>query len=371
MSVPTVQKGAGSKGRKPQSDSNALETIEIMLTTLRYAAGAAAGIVLAAGLGTSAMAQDGDLGPITLYNGQHKDATIALIEGFTAATGIEVIERDGGSAELAHQIVEEGSRSPADLIYTEDASPLFMLAGAGLLAPINPEANAAIPADYKDADGLWTGVLARSRVVAYNPELIAEADLPASVLDLVNPEWKGLFAFVPTSGAFQAQLSAMIKIEGRDEALAWLRGISETGTIYRKNGLALDAVERGEIAFALLNNYYWDGMVAERGIDNVTSRLYFFGNQDLGEMLSVAGMGILASSSHQEAANAFIAYATGVEGQTILAEHSNQYPLNPEVATPPTLKPFAELTPPSGTLDLGELSDGSAAVELLEEAGLL
>lgn len=342
-----------------------------MTTPLRHAAGAAAGILLAATFGLSAMAQETDSGPITLYNGQHKDATAALIESFTAATGIEVIERDGSSAELAHQIVEEGSRSPADVIYTEDSSPLFMLAGAGLLAPIDPEATAGVPPAYKDADGLWTGILARSRVVAYNPELIDEADLPSSVHDLVNPEWDGRFAFVPTSGAFQAQLSAMIKIEGRDAALAWLRGIAETGTVYGRNGMALDAVERGEIAFALLNNYYWDGMVRERGIESVTSRLYYFGNHDLGEMLSVSGMGILASSTHQEAANAFIAYATSVEGQTVLSERSNQYPLNPEVATPSTLKPFSELTPPEGTLDLGEFSDGRAAVELLEEAGLL
>lgn len=337
----------------------------------RLVAGAVAGVALAAGLAVSASAQDADLGPITLYNGQHKDATAALIEAFTEATGIEVIERDGASAELAHQIVEEGARSPADVIYTEETSPLFMLAGEGLLAQIDPEATASIPDEYKDPEGHWVGVLARSRVVVYNPDLIAEAELPDSVHDLVNPEWQGRFAFVPTSGAFQAQLSAMIKLEGRDAALEWLQGITETGTVIRKNGLALDAVERGEIPFALINNYYWDGKVRELGIDNVTSRLHFFGTHDLGDMLTVAGMAILASSEHQEAANAFIAFATGVEGQSILTELSSQYPMNPEVETPATLKPFSELTPPEGTLDLGEYSDGAAAVELLEAAGLL
>lgn len=342
-----------------------------MKTHFRLAATVAAGLTLALGLSFSASAEDAALGPITVYNGQHKDATTALIEAFTEQTGIEVIERDGSSSELAHQIVEEGARSPADVIYTEETSPLYMLAGEGLLAQIDPEAIAEIPDEYKDSDGRWVGVLGRSRVVVYNPELIAEEDLPDSVLDLVNPEWEGRFAFVPTSGAFQAQLSAMIKLEGRDAALAWLQGITDTGTTYRKNGLALDAVERGEIAFGLINNYYWDGKVREMGIDAVTSRLHFFGTHDLGDMLSVAGMAILESSDQQEAANAFIAFATSVEGQTILSEASSQYPMNPNVETPPTLKPFEELTPPEGTLDLGEFSDGTAAVELLQEAGLL
>lgn len=342
-----------------------------MLNLLKPFTLAASGLALAMGLAMPGFAQDAASQSIVLYNGQHKNATAALIEAFEAKTGINVERRDGSTNELAHQIVEEGAKSPADVFYTEETSPLFMLASKGLLAKMDAETIAAIPDEYKDPDGRWVGVLARSRVIVFNPDLINENDLPESVLDLTDPAWKGKFAFVPTSGAFQAQLSATIKLKGRDAAKEWLLGLKENGRIYKKNPLVLAAVERGEIPFGLINNYYWDGMVREKGIDAVKSRLHFFDNHDLGGMLTVSGMAVLESSQHNQAAQEFVKFATSEEGQQVLTNKSNQYPLNPAVKPAADLKPFSELSPPEGTLDLGEFSDGKAAVELLQEVGLL
>lgn len=307
---------------------------------------------------------------LTIYNGQHKTATIALIDAFKEQSDIEVTTREGSSNELAHQIVEEGERSPADIIYTEESTPLIMLANKGLLSEIDAAALEHIPAEYRDENGNWVGLLARSRVLAYNPELINEDELPTSVQDLTESEWKDKFAFVKTSGAFQKQLSAMIKLEGRDTAKAWLEGLKENGKVYRHNKAALDAVERGDIPFAMINNYYWDSMAREKGADNLHSRLYFMGTEDLGDLVTVSGAAILKSSKNQEEAQAFMAFATSEAGQQILTDKSAQYPLNSKVDTK-GLKPFSELTPPNGTLDLGEYSDGKAAIELLQEVGLL
>ncbi len=326
-------------------------------------------LFVAAGLSVTPVHAASD--SLVLYNGQHKDATSALIQAFEKKTQIKVESRDGKSNELAHQIIAEGDKSRADILYTEESSPQVMLAQDGLLAEINAETLENIPSDYRDAENRWTGVLGRSRVVVYNPDMIDEADLPTSVMDLQGDEWEGRFAFVPTSGAFQKQLSAMIKLEGRDTAKSWLEGLKKHGKIYRKNTVVLDAVERGEIDFGLINNYYWDRQAKEKGKENMTSRLYFFGTNDLGDMLTVASMGILKSSDNQDAAQQFIAFAVSEEGQQILTDKSAQYPLNTQAETHPDLKPFAELTPPKGTLDLGEYGDGKAAVELLQEVGLL
>ena len=307
---------------------------------------------------------------LIIYNGQHKTATIALIDAFKEQSDIKVTTREGSSNELAHQIVEEGKRSPADIIYTEESTPLIMLANKGLLSELDASTLENIPAEYRDEHGQWVGLLARSRVLAYNPELIKEDELPTSVQDLTESEWKDKFAFVKTSGAFQKQLSAMIKLEGRETAKAWLEGLKENGKVYRHNKAALDAVERGEIPFAMINNYYWDSMAREKGADNLNSRLYFMGTEDLGDLVTVSGAAILKSSKNQDEAQAFMAFATSEAGQQILTDKSAQYPLNSKVDTK-GLKPFSELTPPNGTLDLGEYSDGKAAIELLQEVGLL
>lgn len=324
---------------------------------------------LIAGCSNSDSADDEE-GTLTLYNGQHKDATSALIEAFTEETGIEVEDRDGSSAELAHQIVEEGDNSPADLIYTEESSPLIMLEEEGLLSGIDEDALESIPDEYKDESDKWTGVLARSRVVVFNPDLIKEDDLPDSVLDLQDSEWADQVGYVPTSGAFQMQISAMIKLEGEEATKEWLEGLKANGKTFKHNQNALDAVENGEVPFALINNYYWDRQVKEKGEDAMNSELHFFGTHDLGDLITVASAGILESSENKEEAQEFIDFMTSEEGQQILTDESSQYPLNPDVETE-GLKPFSELTPPNDTLDLGEYSDGQDAVELLQEVGIL
>lgn len=326
-------------------------------------------VSLIAGCSNSDSADDEE-GTLTLYNGQHKDATSALIEAFTEETGIEVEDRDGSSAELAHQIVEEGDNSPADLIYTEESSPLIMLEEEGLLSGIDEDALESIPDEYKDESDKWTGVLARSRVVVFNPDLIKEDDLPDSVLDLQDSEWADQVGYVPTSGAFQMQISAMIKLEGEEATKEWLEGLKANGKTFKHNQNALDAVENGEVPFALINNYYWDRQVKEKGEDAMNSELHFFGTHDLGDLITVASAGILESSENKEEAQEFIDFMTSEEGQQILTDESSQYPLNPDVETE-GLKPFSELTPPNDTLDLGEYSDGQDAVELLQEVGIL
>src|SRR5699024_11882832 len=97
----------------------------------------------------------------------------------------------------------------------------------------------------------------------------------------------------------------------------------------RHNKAALDAVERGDIAFAMINNYYWDKMAKEVGEDALQSRLYFMGTYDLGDLITVSGAAILKSSKNMEAAQAFMEYATGLEGQKSLTVASAQYTLTP------------------------------------------
>src|SRR5699024_6211757 len=110
------------------------------------------------------------------------------------------------------------------------------------------------------------------------------------------------------------------------------------------NQNALDAVENGEVPFALINNYYWDRQVKEKGEDAMNSELHFFGTHDLGDLITVASAGILESSENKEEAQEFIDFMTSEEGQQILTDESSQYPLNPDVETE-GLKPFSELTP--------------------------
>jgi len=117
-------------------------------------------------------------GTLTLYNGQHRATTEALVAAFAKATGIQVTVRNAESPELAAQITEEGERSPADLFYSEQSPPIASLQEKGLLAKIDDATLRAVPAKFAAKDGTWLGASVRTRVVTYNKKMVAAADLP-------------------------------------------------------------------------------------------------------------------------------------------------------------------------------------------------
>jgi iron(III) transport system substrate-binding protein len=311
-------------------------------------------------------AQAADPVSITLYNGQHKEIGDAIAKAFEAKTGIHVNVRKGSSNQLASQVIEEGDRSPADVIYTEESPPLNNLGELGLLAKIDDATLQVLPKEYVAANGTWMGVTARTRVVAYNPKLVDEKDLPKSVMDFAQPEWQGKVGFVPTSGAFQEQAVAIIKLNGRDAAEEWLTGLRAFGKTYTNNMVALKAVENGEVAAVLVNNYYWYALKKEKG--QLDSRLYYFADGDVGGLVTISSAAALKSSKHPKQAQQLLAYMASEEGQRVITRTTAEYPLHQGMESDQGLKPFNELRPPKITpADLGNAEE---ALDLEREVGL-
>src|SRR3954468_13545900 len=161
-----------------------------------------AGALAACGSSSEAAAPGG--GALTLYNAQHEHLMQAVVDGFTEKTGIKVEFRNGDDAELANQIVQEGKASPADVFVTENSPSVQVVADAGLFAPVDQATLAQVPEQYRPSSGSWVGFAGRSTVLAYNPDLISESELPASMMDLANPEWQGKVGFPPGGADFQA-----------------------------------------------------------------------------------------------------------------------------------------------------------------------
>src|SRR3954451_10216713 len=154
--------------------------------------------------GGDAESSDSGSTTLTLYNAQHEDLMKAMVDGFTQKTGIKVEFRSGEDPELANQIVQEGKASPADVFVTENSPSVQVVADAGLFAPLEKDTLAQVPDKYRRESGDWTGFAGRSTVLAYNPDLISEADLPASMMDLANPEWRREGGATPRAGAHHA-----------------------------------------------------------------------------------------------------------------------------------------------------------------------
>src|ERR1700722_19929287 len=123
---------------------------------------------------------------ITLYSAQHEQVVDMLTAAFTKNTGIKVKVHEGEGPDIPSQLRQEGAVSPADVFFTENSPELILLDEKGLLAPVAPATLAEVPAKYNAADGAWLGVLARENVLDFNPSMIQESVMPASLLDLAK-----------------------------------------------------------------------------------------------------------------------------------------------------------------------------------------
>ena len=304
---------------------------------------------------------------LVLYNGQHRATTEALVKAFTRDTGIKVTVRNAESPELSSQIAEEGTRSPADLFFSEQSPPIAALQGKGLLAPIDGGTLKSVPAEYAAKDGTWLGATIRTRVISYNKEMVKPEQLPKSILDFATASLDGRFGYVKQDG-FQEQVMAIAHIKGRDAALDWLKGLKRYGRSYNGNRIASTAVENGEVAMALSNNYYWYSLAKEKGAENLRSALHSFPARDPGNVFNVAAAGILKSSARQETAQRFVAFMVSKAGQEAMVATTAEYPVLPGVASPFPLPPLSGFDAPVTPADVG---DAAQAYALERDAGLI
>ncbi|MEA1991731.1 MAG: ABC transporter substrate-binding protein [Thermodesulfobacteriota bacterium] len=83
-----------------------------------------------------------------------------------------------------------------------------------------------MPAQFKDADGFWTGFAARARVLVYNTDLLEESGLPVSIFDLTEPGWKGRVAMgYPLFGTTATHVAALWAHLGPDKTKEYLKAL--------------------------------------------------------------------------------------------------------------------------------------------------
>lgn len=306
---------------------------------------------------------------LVVYNAQHQELMEEIVPLFEEETGLDVELRNGKDLEMANQIVAEGEDSPADVFLTENSPAMSIVDNEGLFAPVSEEALAPIPEQYVPSSKNWTGFIARSTVVMYNTDQATAEDMPESILEFAEPEWKGRISFSPTGADFQAIVSAVLATEGEQATRDWLAGLKENGLVLQNNLVVLQTVNSGEVEAGIAYHYYWYRDQTEAGDNSDSSALHFFGDQDPGAFLSVSGAGVLASSENAEDAQRFVEFLTSTEGQQAIADsYALEYPLNPEASLGQGVKPFEELEPPA--IDVATLN-GPVVTDLMTEAGLL
>ncbi|GAB2652946.1 iron ABC transporter substrate-binding protein [Kribbella swartbergensis] len=288
-----------------------------------------------------------DPGALQVYSAQHENLTKAWAEAFTAATGIKVQIRKGNDASMGHQIVAEGSESPADVFLTENSPAMTLVERNDLLAPLEESIRKQVPATLIPSSKAWTSIAARSTVLVYNPGKLPKAELPKSLMDLAEPEWKDRWGCAPGGADFQAIVAGMLAGQGEQKTKDWLQGLKANARALQNNIATMKSVNAGEIPCGVIYHYYWyrDQAGTKEGSGNTA--LHYFRNRDPGAFVSLSGGAVLAGSKKPAEARKFLAFITSKAGQKVLVDSkSMEYAVGTGVASDPALPPLNTLQAP-------------------------
>jgi len=305
---------------------------------------------------------------LVVYSGRTENLISPLLEEFEDETGIEVQERYDDSANLALLIAEEGDRTPADVFISQSPGAVGYLDTAGRLATLPDSVIDAVPEGDAASDGTWVGLSGRVRTLVYNTDMVDEADLPESVLDLTAPEFRGQVAVAPTNGSFQDFVTVMRHELGDDETLSWLEGMADNNPqTYDNNTAIVEAVGRGEVPMGLVNHYY-----AVRALDadpDLPVANHFFPAGDLGSTLLVTAASVIEGSDRSDEAVQLVEFLLSRQAQEYFSSETFEYPLARDVQPADVLPPFDQIT--TTRVELDELGGGLArTTELIDQSGL-
>lgn len=307
---------------------------------------------------------------LVLYSGRSEHLVEPIIKQFEKESAIDVQVKYGNTPELALTLREEGERGSADLFWAQDAGALGAVAKAGLFSDLPAGVGSDLPGLFRHAGGKWVATSGRARTIAYSPERVKMESLPKSVFDLTEARYRGKVAWAPSNASFQSFVTAMRKTHGDDTTRTWLEGMKKNGAhSYPNNVAILQAIARGEADYGLPNHYYLLNFKKSEAKFNVEQASFAPG--DVGNLVNVAGIGILATATHQDAAERFIKFVLSPAAQQYFASEVSEYPVIDNVMTNQRLVPRDQLLQLAPHVTLDDLDDLDGTLAMLRSVGLL
>ncbi len=276
-------------------------------------------------------------GQLLIYTSLIVDQIVRpLIRAFQAQVpGIDVKFVRADSVALVVRMTNEAkaNRTQADIFQLVDG--VRPLVEAGIAAEFDLPSAKGLPAIYVDPNRRWVTTNLAVRSLAYNTKLVPPAQAPRGYEDLLEPRFKGKFAWSPNSvsGAL-GFIGTVLKHRGEEKGIAYLRALAKQDITPVPMAIraVLDRVIAGEYAIGLEMNgthaFISAGMgapVAWVPLDPVT--------------LTLQAAGMTSKARHPNAARLFLDFMISRAGQEVFRER-DYIPMHPDVpAKNPELKP--------------------------------
>jgi iron(III) transport system substrate-binding protein len=287
-------------------------------------------------------------GAVVVYTSADQPFAEPVLRAYREKTGIEVRmvfdTEETKTTGLVNRLQAEQANPQADVFWSSDPARGLAITRMGLTQPyVSPNA-AAIPATFKDPQGLWTGFAARARVLIVNTKLVPESDTPQSLLDLTEPKWRGKACIAnPLFGTTSFHAAALFVKWGDERAEQFFRDLKANGVqILDSNGAVKEQVSAGLIPWGLTDTD--DANVAIQEGKPVRMVYPDQERSGMGTPLMPNTVSLVKGAPHAEEGKKLIDYLLSPEVEAMLAKSASMnLPLHPGVETPAHVKAIDRL----------------------------
>jgi iron(III) transport system substrate-binding protein len=282
---------------------------------MRLAAALAAAMLLAA-------CGSGDKRTVlTVYSPHAKDLLQYYEQEFERAhPEIDVQWVDMGSQDVLDRLRSEQANPQADIWFGAPADIFARAAAESLLTAYKPTWAAAVDTSARDANDFWYGTYRTPEVIAYNSEVVSEAEAPKDWDDVLLPKWKGkvLIRDPLGSGSMRAIFAGQIvrgwkASNGPDSGYAWLRKLDASTKEYVANpALLYQKLGRRE---GIISLYNMPDIAALKSKGIPVS----YSIPRSGTPLLVDAIAVVRGAKHPDAARLYYEFVTSPEALTAAA----------------------------------------------------
>ncbi len=274
---------------------------------------------------------------VVVYTSLDQFFSQPILAAFERESGIRVLAVYDSEATkttgLVNRLLAERRRPRADVFWNSETGRTVVLKQAGVLTPYRSPQAAHIPAQFKDPQGYWTGFAARCRILIYNTILLGPADLPDSIFDLTQPQWRGKTALAyPLFGTTATHAAALFAHLGEPRARDYFAALLANHVLITDgNASARDRVVDGTVPLAFTDTD--DALVAMQQGHPVD--ILWPDTEGCGTLLIPNTVACIKGGPHPECARRLIDYLLSPAVEERLARGgSGQIPLRAEVKRP-------------------------------------
>ncbi len=240
------------------------------------------------------------------------------------------------STGVLNRLIAEARHPQADVFWSGDPVRPFILRDKKMLRVYRSAAAADLPKAFKAADGMWTGVAARARLLLVNTRLVPKDARPRNLVDLTDPKWRGRVAIAnPLFGTTTMHIAALFTAWGDVKAKQFLMDLKTNKVrIATSNGEVRRLVVGGEVAIGLTDTD--DAYHAKKSGAPVA--IVYPDQEGLGTLIMPTTVVLLAHSPNSHGGERLLDCLLGPDVESRMAMNADHMPLRPGVKAPTLMK---------------------------------